>query len=136
MSVNGIELKEGQRWTTTSYGEVTISKDGVSDKYPWYCRSDEGCYSITEDGKYWDNDEGTTLRECIYDPADQVQKKFNPKPGDRIICNNGEEFICCTKETLKEDLGFSLCPHEEILGYSTSTASWQDWNDVGFARGE
>lgn len=27
-------------------------------------------------------------------------KQFNPHPGDKITCNNGEEFTCCTKEFL------------------------------------
>ena len=30
-----------------------------------------------------------------------MEKKFQPKPGDKIICNNGEEFICCTLGNLK-----------------------------------
>lgn len=27
--------------------------------------------------------------------------KLTPKPDDKIICNNGEEFICCTLGNLK-----------------------------------
>ena len=29
--------------------------------------------------------------------------KFTPKPGDKIICNNGEEFICCSADFLVKD---------------------------------
>jgi len=29
-------------------------------------------------------------------------KQFNPKPGDLIVCNNGEKFTCCTRDFLKE----------------------------------
>ena len=34
--------------------------------------------------------------------------KFNPRPGDKIICNNGEEFIRCTLEFLNEN-GLAKC---------------------------
>ena len=30
--------------------------------------------------------------------------KFTPQPGDKIICNNGEEFVCCTLEFLRETI--------------------------------
>ena len=43
--------------------------------------------------------------------------KFNPKPGDKIICNNGEEFICCTLEFLRETIREGIKSDKPILGY-------------------
>ena len=44
--------------------------------------------------------------------------KFTPQPGDKIICNNGEEFICCTKEFLNEDgLATYLSAKNKIFAY-------------------
>ena len=110
MPVNGIELKEGQIWKTKNYGVVKLSDSGVSANYPWRMRfpnSGESIGSITTDGKYWEEDEMPELLECIYNPEDKGEKepmKFNPKPGDKIICNNGEEFICCTLEFLRKTI--------------------------------
>lgn len=61
--------------------------------------------------------------------------KFNPKPGDKIVCNNGEEFICCTKETIEEWLGIELYYNEDIFGYSGEPQEWQDWDHTGRAKG-
>ena len=37
------------------------------------------------------------LNKLIYNPESEektaMTNKFNPVPGDKIICNNGEEFI-------------------------------------------
>ena len=43
--------------------------------------------------------------------------KFTPKPGDKIICNNGEEFICCTKEFLSEKGCSSKSYNNAIFAY-------------------
>lgn len=133
MSVNGIELKEGQIWTTTFFEDVTLTKKGVSPGYSWYCSFGENGFSITEDGKYWDDDSHPVLHECIFSPVDQGYTKFNPKPGDKIICNNGEEFICCTLEFLQEKFSHSLHSSKSILGYDEDCNEWQDWYDNGCA---
>ena len=63
--------------------------------------------------------------------------KFNPKPGDKIICNNGEEFICCTKEDIEKHVGFRPRHHAEVLGYQNEPLRlWQDWNSAGVAEGD
>lgn len=65
------------------------------------------------------------------------KKQFNPKPGDKIICNNGEEFTCCTKEFLLSkgivlfDRGYEIHayradPHNEYAGFT-----WMGWSDGG-----
>ena len=43
--------------------------------------------------------------------------KFTPQPGDKIICNNGEEFICCTLEFLRETIYEGIKSDKPILGY-------------------
>jgi len=60
--------------------------------------------------------------------------KFTPKPGDKIICNNGEEFICCTLEFLKETFHDLVAPSEVILGYNQSWSEWQSWDFNGQAE--
>ena len=145
MPVNGIELKEGQIWKTKNYGVVKLSDSGVNANYPWRMRfpnNGESIGSITTDGKYWEEDEMPELLECIYNPEDKGEKKpmnFNPKPGDKIICNNGGEFICCTKEFLNEN---GLAEHWKggnIFGYrdaeyNTYTKyAWQYWDENGKA---
>lgn len=109
MSVKGIELAIGQKWTTLGYGVVTIEPIYDSQVYAWRCVNKDYRFSVTSDGKYWEDDESTVLLECIYDPNQIKQptqvlseKQFNPKPGDKIICNNGEEFTCCTKKFLDQ----------------------------------
>ena len=69
-----------------------------------------------------------------------MQKKFNPKPGDKIICNNGEEFICCTEEFLMSK-GYWIHGNEIIFGYSnnpengTAGVYWNTWNQAGESTG-
>ena len=60
--------------------------------------------------------------------------KFTPKPGDKIICNNGEEFICCTLEFLKETFHDLVAPSEVILGYNERWSEWQSWDFNGQAE--
>ena len=65
-----------------------------------------------------------------------MEKKFQPKPGDKIICYNGEEFICCTEEFLMSK-GYWIHGNEIIFGYSnnpenvTSGVYWNTWNQAG-----
>ena len=135
MTVNGIELKEGQVWTTTSFGNVTLSKGGVSHEYPWRCISDECDFSITEDGKYWDDDKEPILLELIKEET--TVNKFNPQPGDKIICNNSEEFICCTLEFLNAEGIANHLSNEYIFAYHEAKDNhyfgydWQYWEKDG-----
>ena len=57
--------------------------------------------------------------------------KFNPKPGDKIICNNGEEFICCTLEFLRETIYEGIKSDKPILGYRKFgyDEAWMDWDE-------
>ena len=66
------------------------------------------------------------------DALELAQPKFNPKPGDKIICNNGEEFICCTLEFLhSKGLGTGV-KDSDILGYRDSDhGRWMYWNKNG-----
>ena len=59
--------------------------------------------------------------------------KFTPKPGDKIICNNGEEFICCTLEFLQEKIAKFIMSDKPILGYwkYKHNNTWQDWDEHG-----
>ena len=141
MSVNGIKLAAGQKWKTKNYGVVTLSESGVNSNYPWrmnFPNNGDPIGSITTDGKYWEEDEMPELLECIYDPEDKEEKKpmkFNPKPGDKIICNNGEEFICCTLGFLQENIAKFIRSDKPILGYwkYKHNNTWQDWDEHGKA---
>lgn len=58
--------------------------------------------------------------------------KFTPKPGDKIICNNGEELICCTWDFLY-DKGIHPSKPQAILGFDFVEETWQDWDEHGKA---
>lgn len=68
-----------------------------------------------------------------------MTNKFNPKPGDKIICNNGEEFICCTLEFLNAEGIANHLSNEYIFAYREAEDrtyfkySWQYWNKDGAA---
>ena len=61
--------------------------------------------------------------------------KFYPQPGDKIICNNGEEFICCTLETLVSE-GFN--PYfknksdSAVFGTKGNYSEWMCWGNGGY----
>ena len=61
--------------------------------------------------------------------------KFDPQPGDKIICNNGEEFICCTLETLISK-GFGIYFKNKsdsvIFGTKEDYPSWMYWHNEGY----
>ena len=142
MSVNGIRLAAGQKWKTKNYGVVTLSESGVNSNYPWrmnFPNNGDPIGSITTDGKYWEEDETPELLECIYNPESKektaMTNKFNPQPGDKIICNNGEEFICCTLEFLQEKVAKFIMSDKPILGYwkYKHNNTWQDWDEHGKA---
>lgn len=61
--------------------------------------------------------------------------KFTPKPGDKIICNNGAEFICCTLGFLREEIYEGLKSDKPILGYRKFgyEEEWQHWDEDGYA---
>ena len=62
--------------------------------------------------------------------------KFTPKPGDKIICNNGDELICCDAAFLAKD-GFDVSTDSNLIyGYQTSKHGlyqygWTFWNEFG-----
>ena len=60
-----------------------------------------------------------------------MTNKFNPQPGDKIICNNGEEFICCTLEFLRETIYEGIKSDKPILGYRKFgyDEAWMDWDE-------
>ena len=58
--------------------------------------------------------------------------KFTPQPGDQIICNNGEEFICCTLDFLHAKGSHPSKP-QAILGFNFVEKTWQDWDEDGHA---
>ena len=58
--------------------------------------------------------------------------KFTPQPGDKIICNNGEEFICCTLDFLYAK-GIRPSKPQAILGFDFVEETWQDWDEDGYA---
>ena len=61
--------------------------------------------------------------------------KFTPQPGDKIICNNGEEFTCCTLGFLQENIAKFISSDKPILGYLKYKHNnvWQDWDEHGNA---
>ena len=77
------------------------------------------------------------LNKLIYNPESEektaMTNKFNPKPGDKIICNNGEEFICCTLGFLQENIAKFISSNKPILGYWKYNNTWQDWDERGRA---
>ena len=61
--------------------------------------------------------------------------KFTPQPGDKIICNNGEEFICCTLETLISKgcgIHFKSKSDSAIFGMKEGYSKWMYWNNEGY----
>ena len=70
-----------------------------------------------------------------FNPKSEPTKLFLPKPGDKIICNNGEEFICCTLGFLQENTAKFISSNKPILGYWKYKHNniWQDWDENGKA---
>lgn len=147
-TVNGIELAVGQQWTTTDFGVIEIADAGpLYSEYPWRFRHDDALYSFTADGKYWPDDEEPMLLECIYNPVQPKQpsqslgkKQFSPKPGDKIICSNGEELTCCTLEFLQKDVLALSMKNDNIFAYRIAKESkihhkydWMYWKMDGSA---
>jgi hypothetical protein len=143
MPVNGIELKEGQIWEDNVGIRRTINRNpSGSVDFPWIGENTEGGgYStLTNDGKFNGVDYSYyDLNKLIYNPESEektaMTNKFNPQPGDKIICNNGEEFICCTLEFLHETISTGIRSDKPILGYHKSEydEGWQDWDEEALA---
>ena len=70
-----------------------------------------------------------------FKPKSEPTKFVPPKPGDKIICNNGEEFICCTLGFLQENIAKLISSDKPILGYGKykHNNTWQDWDEDGYA---
>ena len=66
-----------------------------------------------------------------FKPKSEPTKFVPPKPGDKIICNNGEEFICCTLEFLREAIYEGIKSDKPILGYRKFgyDEAWMDWDE-------
>ena len=61
--------------------------------------------------------------------------KFTPQPGDKIICNNGEEFVCCTLETIiSKGFGiyFKSKSDSVIFGMKEGYFEWMYWHNEGY----
>ena len=136
MPVNGIELKEGQKWKTLSGRVATLQDNTGADSYIFRAVYEDGEWNtVTKDGKRWTSDCDSFLRELIYDPEQQVKEKltmkFTPQPGDKIICNNGEEFICCTLEFLRKTIYEGIKIDKPILGYRKFgyNEEWMYWDE-------
>lgn len=138
MPVNGIELKEGQIWEDNVGIRRTIKRNpSGSVDFPWIGENTEGGgYStLTNDGRFNGVDYSYfDLNKLIYNPESEektaMTNKFNPKPGDKIICNNGEEFICCTLEFLRKTIYEGIKSDKPILGYRKFgyDEEWMDWD--------
>ncbi len=61
------------------------------------------------------------------------RKEFNPKLGDIIICNNGQQYICATKQVIENVLGHSISPMRDsvIYAYHSNKKSWSEWKEGG-----
>ena len=152
MPVNGIELKEGQIWEDNVRIQRTIKRNpSGSVDFPWIGENTEGGgYStLTNDGRFNGVDYSYyDLNKLIYNPESEektaMTNKFNPKseptklflpqPGDKIICNDDEEFICCTLEFLRETIHEGIKSDKPILGYRKSgyEEAWIDWDEESF----
>ena len=132
MSVNGIELKEGQIWLDDEGNQRTLSKRN-HPIYMWVGIRDDGDrVTYTCDGKYYDGHSSVIdLITLVSEKEDTMTKKFTPQPGDKIICNNGEEFICCTLEFLRETIYEGIKSDKPILGYRKFgyDEEWMDWDE-------
>ena len=70
-----------------------------------------------------------------FNPKSEPTKLFLPQPGDKIICNNGEEFICCTLETLiSKGFGiyFKSKSDSVIFGMKEDYSEWMYWHNGGY----
>lgn len=147
MSVNGIELKEGQIWLDASGTKRILSRDNKNPRFPWKGKllENEEWNSYTNNGMYY-GDTPSMIDLVTLISEDETPMKFNPKseptkfvppkPGDKIICNNGEEFICCTKEFLNTTGLAKYYEDKNIFGYQNKSENiykydWMTWDGDG-----
>lgn len=141
MPVNGIGLKEGQVWLDAR-GNKRVLEMAINSKYPWNATDgeDETVYTYTDDGMYYGDKPSILDLVTLVSEKEVIPTKFNPerpqrgcvlaKPGDKIICNNGLEFVCCTLETLNARNDACLIDLDAtVFGYSESDRySWMQWS--------
>ena len=140
MPVNGIKLKEGQIWEDNVGIRRTIKRNlSGSIDFPWIGENTEGGghSTLTNDGRFNGVDYSYyDLNKLIYNPESEektaMTNKFNPQPGDKIICNNGKEFICCTLGNLKSKGIASHLDDEVSIIFGISehwekNCSWMYW---------
>lgn len=77
--------------------------------------------------------ENTMQENSTVVSAKEQSKQFNPNPGDKIICMNGEEYTCCTLEYLQENIVSEIYSTKPIFGFRGNSDGWQDWYDSGKA---
>ena len=58
-------------------------------------------------------------------------KEFTPKPGDKIICNNGEEFTCCGLKYLRLVISDNFYCDDPIIGFVHDVNGWCSWKFDG-----
>jgi len=104
------------------YTVGTLSSDGYPRINSIFCNPDR--FELIE--------KGITMEQTKQPMRKLGEKKFNPQPGDKIICNNGEEFLCCTLEFLQDKVSPKINTSKPILGYSYITG-WQGWDAYGYA---
>jgi hypothetical protein len=137
MPVNGVEIKEGQVWldacgqkrtiVSNKNGSATYIWKGTLENGEWDTYTDQGAF-LKYKSSY--NDLVTLISE-----KEEKPMKFNPKPGDTIVCNNGQKFICCTKEFLEEDGLAGHMPDNHIFAYRESPNKiynkyeWMYWKE-------
>ena len=79
MPVNGIELKEGQKWKTLSGRVATLEDNPREEPYVFRAVYKDGYWNtVTKDGKSWTDDYDSFLRELIYDP-EQTAKSYEER---------------------------------------------------------
>lgn len=106
-----------------------VGKQGVISEF--YCEDEKinGEYGYRIGGWVW--------------PESVLEKQFSPKPGDKIICNNGEELTCCTLEFLQGDALALSMKNDSIFAYQIAKESkiyhkndWMCWKMDGSAYGQ
>lgn len=114
-------------------GEIVLVK-AASKHFGWQSEMQERIGKQGVISKFYCGDEkikgeyGYRIGDYVW-PESALEKQFSPKPGDKIICNNGEEFVCCTLETLKDKfLSPAHIADTDFFGYSKRLKNgWMNW---------
>jgi hypothetical protein len=133
MPVNGVEIKEGQVWLDACGQKRTIvSNKGGSATFVWKGVLENGQWdTYTNNGTFYAYNSSYNDLVTLISEKEEKLMKFNPKPGDKIICNNGDEATCCTLEFLRTTISPSIRSYKPILGYFEDEGEWQDWYENG-----